>query len=764
MKPLCVVVVIALALGATLARAQCPAVGADTTCGVIITVTDAGATVSFTGQGPFDGDDDTMVGVINNSSRPIRSLRLSAPVDVTGNSIFAFDGDGVVTFGIAGNALDDTGYGGPNAYYTDISDDTTSGTVNFITPIPTGGGTSFFGLEAALGNCASFINNRLTGPTASGATIQATFSPNGVDLPGAATVCGFVDFNWQQTITNLPSPSPFFQVNNATPLVASPAFLDPPPGGYTYESTQGYPTGDQSYPFYYDPYSEVDNYETDTTLTFSDAPADPCLAGGNSTGVAGCNGQNAKAGSVLSFVTHLVGMTYNNGTGAIGAVDLGIGFTWHSNFNGTSGGVAVTKSNQNVDAGSGTGGVVVDSVSQITTYNNNSQVTVNGLNASANATQFVPVAPCRIMDSRASSFAAGFGPPFLAAGSTRVVTIPSSACDIPSTAEAYSLNVTAIPRTGSLIYLSIWPDGQSQPLVSTLNSWDGSILANAAIVPAGANGAIDLYVTNDADLVLDINGYFTAPAATTLQFYALKPCRVLDTRAGTGEFGGPSIAGGTSRSFVIPDSSCSVPTGAAAYSLNVTAVPHGPLPFITSWPTGQAQPHVSTLNSFDGTILANAAIVPAGTNGAVSFFAAGTTDLVVDINGYYAAPGKGGLNFYTLAPCRLVDTRGAISPLGGPTMSGGTSRTFPVGTSICGLPASAAAYSLNMTAVPQGVLPYLTLWPTGQPQPLVSTLNAFKGQVVANAATVPTGTNGSVDVYVAATDNVVIDINGYFGQ
>ena len=69
-----------------------------------------------------------------------------------------------------------------------------------------------------------------------------------------------------------------------------------------------------------------------------------------------------------------------------------------------------------------------------------------------------------------------------------------------------------------------------------------------------------------------------------------------------------------------------------------------------------------------------------------------------------------------------------------------------------------------MTAVPQGVLPYLTLWPTGQPQPLVSTLNAFKGQVVANAATVPTGTNGSVDVYVAATDNVVIDINGYFGQ
>ena len=46
-------------------------------------------------------------------------------------------------------------------------------------------------------------------------------------------------------------------------------------------------------------------------------------------------------------------------------------------------------------------------------------------------------------------------------------------------------------------------------------------------------------------------------------------------------------------------------------------------------------------------MLANAAIVPAGTNGAVSFFAANPTDLIVDINGYFAPPGTGGLNFYT---------------------------------------------------------------------------------------------------------------------
>jgi hypothetical protein len=50
--------------------------------------------------------------------------------------------------------------------------------------------------------------------------------------------------------------------------------------------------------------------------------------------------------------------------------------------------------------------------------------------------------------------------------------------------------------------------GSARPIVSTLNSWDGTVAANAAIVPAGANGAIDVYVTNPTHVILDINGYF----------------------------------------------------------------------------------------------------------------------------------------------------------------------------------------------------------------------------------------------------------------
>jgi len=96
------------------------------------------------------------------------------------------------------------------------------------------------------------------------------------------------------------------------------------------------------------------------------------------------------------------------------------------------------------------------------------------------------------------------------------------------------------------------------------------------------------------------------------------------------------VASGTSRSFIIPASGCSIPSTAAAYSLNVTVVPNGPLYYLTAWPAGATQPGVSTLNSWDGSVVANAAIVPAGASGAISVFAAGQTHVILDINGYFA--------------------------------------------------------------------------------------------------------------------------------
>ena len=250
---------------------------------------------------------------------------------------------------------------------------------------------------------------------------------------------------------------------------------------------------------------------------------------------------------------------------------------------------------------------------------------------------------------------------------------------------------------------------------------------------------------------------------TGLRFVPVTPCRVADTRENLGAFGLPALAANAARSFALPQR-CGLPSNAAAYSLNVTVVPQGPLGYITLWPTGAAQPFVSTLNSVDGRAKANAALVPAGTAGAISVFATNATHLVLDINGYFIDPVSNAqaLAFYPLTPCRIADTRNPAGLLGGPAIAANASRDFPVISSSCGVPANAQAYSMNATVVPSGPLGYLTLWPTGQTQPFVSTLNAITGAVVANAAIVPAGTNGSISAFVSNQSHLVLDINGYF--
>ncbi len=365
---------------------------------------------------------------------------------------------------------------------------------------------------------------------------------------------------------------------------------------------------------------------------------------------------------------------------------------------------------------------------------------------------FVPITPCRIADTRTSP--GSFGGPSLAAGIVRSFVIPQSGCGIPATAVAYSLNVTVVPQ-GPLDYLTVWPAGLPQPAVSTLNAFDGKVVANAAIVAAGQGGAVSVYAPNSTDVVLDINGYFDSTTGNS--FYPVQPCRVADTRLTNNP-----LSMGEIRNIPMSASPCGLSSTAAAYSTNITVVPDGPLGYLTAWAAGQAQPYVSTLNS-DGEIVANAAIVPAGTNAAVSVYVTNPTDLIVDTNGYFAAPGQpGALSFYPMVPCRVADTRDEDDLLGGPILDAGSMRTFPIRQTDCGIPATAAAYSLNVTAVPEGPLGYLSLWPAGQQEPTVSTLNSPEGSVVASSAIVAAGASGAINVYVTDQTHVILDINGYF--
>jgi probable HAF family extracellular repeat protein len=443
------------------------------------------------------------------------------------------------------------------------------------------------------------------------------------------------------------------------------------------------------------------------------------------------------------------------------------------------------------------------------------------------ALEFYPVTPCRLVDTRGVS--AGFNGivpfsgPSIPSGGTLTIPVQSTAeasantapapCGtIPSNAQAYSLNVTVVPQAGEAVdYVTLWPAGGTQPFVSTLNDTEGLIVSNAAIVPAGTpSGGISVYNAGPAttDVVIDMNGYFAASATegsvTGLDFYPVSPCRLVDTRGvpagfnGIAPFSGPSIpAAGTitipvqssteASADTLPAPCGTIPSTAQAYSFNVAAVSHaGAVDYVTLWPSGATKPYVATLDDPEGSILANAAIVPAGTSsGGVSVFNFGpaTTDVVIDMNGYFAPPVTSGLRFYPVSPCRLVDTRGflagfnGISPFSGPSIATGGTLTIPVQSAAeasanttpapCGvIPSSAQAYALNITVVPQGgAVDYISLWPSGIVKPFVATLNDPQGKIVANAAIVPAGSpSGGISVFNAgpSTTDIVIDMNGYF--
>ena len=374
--------------------------------------------------------------------------------------------------------------------------------------------------------------------------------------------------------------------------------------------------------------------------------------------------------------------------------------------------------------------------------------------APSDALLFVPVVPCRVMDTRLPN--GPFGGPAIGGGGYRNFAVPQSACSIPATAAAYSLNVTVVPH-GPLYVLEVWPTGEPQPTSSTVNSYDGRIKATASIVPAGASGAVSVWASNTANVVLDIDGYFVrAPAPSALAFYPLQPCRVADTRWPTGALGGPYLHPSTTRELPVRNAlACNIPSGALAYSVNFTAIPRaGALWVLSTWPAGEAQPLVSTLNAPTGTTTANAAIVPAGNNGDIDVWASDATDLVIDINGYFATSGPDGLSLYSMAPCRALDTRETIGVFSGLLLA-------DIASGPCGVSSAAQAYVLNATVVPNGPLWVLTLWPNGQPQPSASTLNAYDGMVTSNMAIVPTA-NGSIDAYTYGWTALVLDISSYF--
>lgn len=118
------------------------------------------------------------------------------------------------------------------------------------------------------------------------------------------------------------------------------------------------------------------------------------------------------------------------------------------------------------------------------------------------------------------------------------------------------------------------------------------------------------------------------------------------------------------------------------------------------------------------------------------------------------------LGFYALPPCRVLDTRGAPGPWGGPALVELQRREFQVGGQ-CGVPADAKAVSVNVTVVAPVATGSLSVYPADSLSGCTSTLSFPALRTRANNAIVAL-TTGRVWMVPTSGADVILDVNGYF--
>jgi len=280
----------------------------------------------------------------------------------------------------------------------------------------------------------------------------------------------------------------------------------------------------------------------------------------------------------------------------------------------------------------------------------------------------------------------------------------------------------------------------------------------------GKDGKIAFAIgAGSVDLVGDVVGYYQESFPPQSSLTAVSPTRVLDTRPGSGHLGFPTLGSGQVSSLVIPGA----PAGATSAVLNVTVTNPTASGFATVFPTAgppNSPPGASNLNFVAHQTVANLVIAKLGVGGSVSFFNSfGSTDLVVDVVGWYTTAGT--LAFTSVNPVRLLDSREPGAPI--TRMAPGNHRDLLVANGVT-VPADAKAVLVNVTAVNPGAPGYLTVYPTGpapNPPPLASNLNFTKGAIVPNLVVATLSANGKLSIYNGSTGgsvDVIVDLVGWY--
>jgi hypothetical protein len=188
-------------------------------------------------------------------------------------------------------------------------------------------------------------------------------------------------------------------------------------------------------------------------------------------------------------------------------------------------------------------------------------------------------------------------------------------------------------------FLTVFPCDEDRPVpAASVNYSGGDVRPNAALTKLSVTGTVCIYTLRATDLVVDVNGVFTAGSG----FDSINPLRLLESRIGPelttfdGEFEGEGrLVDGDIVALQVTGR-LGIPDGAVAASLNVVAVlPDGP-GFLTVFPCDEDRPvPAASVNYSGGDVRPNAALTKLSATGTVCIYTLRATDLVVDVNGVF---------------------------------------------------------------------------------------------------------------------------------
>ena len=341
---------------------------------------------------------------------------------------------------------------------------------------------------------------------------------------------------------------------------------------------------------------------------------------------------------------------------------------------------------------------------------------------------YTAVTPVRLMDTRSSTK--------LGAGGTRNLTV-TGGLGAPVGATAVVLNVT-VTNTTATSFLTVYPTGTTRPLASNLNWVAGKTIPNLVEVPVGSGGQVTFFnAAGSTDVIADLEGSFNDPSGNAGGHVALTPARITDTRTNSGKpNAGSHLAAGSTLDIMV-NGQGGVPnlgvsgglSGVSGVILNFTVTNTTATSFLTVWPTGATRPTASNLNWVAGLTIANRVFVPVDpVTGKVSVYnAAGSTDVIVDVSGYFTDSSAPGAPFTPQIPVRIADTRSS-----GTTLGAGSTLTLQVG-GVAGVPTDASAVILNVTATNTTATSFLTVYPsTASSRPTASDQNWTAGVTIPN--------------------------------